>query len=348
MSAPVRPKRRLVPALTGGAALSLALAATVGAFDPETYVVPYDPVVGELDVRLPEYKPPAKLSGKLALRFAGTSSLSRIIDAWVDGFRRKCPDADIEYDAVGSRNAAPAFIAGAIPIACTSRPMSSADFDEFEKNHGYRPLEIVTGVEVWAVYVHKDNPLRSVTLTELDGMWSSTRARGGEEINDWGRLGLKGAWARPINFYAGDRDVFNIVMIEALARGQVRNDVNLVEDRDSGAAAEKLAADKFGAAFCKVTNCRDKDYVKPLAIDAGAGRLAPPTFAGIRQGRYPMYRVPLSVYVNKKPGTPADPVILEFFRFVFSREGQEIVYSNDRAVPVSLEFGRDMVNLLAR
>jgi phosphate transport system substrate-binding protein len=31
------------------------------------------------------------------------------------------------------------------------------------------------------------------------------------------------------------------------------------------------------------------------------------------------------VYVNKKPGTPLDPLTLEFLRFVLSKEGQEVV-----------------------
>jgi phosphate transport system substrate-binding protein len=316
---------------------------------PDDFTVPYDPVVGELDIRLTDYKgpPPGKLRGRLI--FAGTSSLSRIVDGWVDGLRRKCAEADVEYEAVGSRNAVPMFISGGILICCTSRPMSSADFEEFEKVHGYRPLTMMTGVEMWAVYVHKENPIRSVTLAELDAMWSSTRHRGAAEINDWGRLGAKGDWAKPITLYAGDRDVFNIVMIDAIARGQVRNNITLIEDRDSSAAGRKLSTDKFGAAFCKVTDCRDMDFVRPLAIDSGTGRPAAPTFAGIREGRYPLIRTPLNVYVNKRPGRPADPFVVEFFKFVYSKEGQDILYQSDRGgFPVSLELGRDMVELLTK
>jgi phosphate transport system substrate-binding protein len=41
-------------------------------------------------------------------------------------------------------------------------------------------------------------------------------------------------------------------------------------------------------------------------------------------GKYPLARF-LYVYVNKAPGKELDPVVREFLKFVFSKEGQEIV-----------------------
>lgn len=335
-----------------GAWVAATLVGVAGtpAFAPEPTVVPYDPPVGELDVRLPEYKAPAATPpGRLL--FAGTRSMSSGPDGWVAGFREKCKGADVEYDSIGSRNAIPMFVSGAIPICCTSRPMSPSDFEEFQKNHGYRPIQMITGIDVWAIYVHRDNPVRAISLIELDAIWSSTRARGGEEITRWAKLGGKGDWDKPITLYAGDRDVFNNVMIDALARGQVRNDVNVIEEFDGAGGVRKLAADKFGIAFGKVTAARGEEYARALGIESGTGRPAPPTFAGIRAGRYSLIRTPLSVYVNKKPGKPADPLLVEFFRYVYSREGQEIVQNSgdrERSLPVSLELGEAMLEMLTR
>ena len=51
-----------------------------------------------------------------------------------------------------------------------------------------------------AVFVHRDNPLRGLTLQQIDAIFSSTRKAGLDKpINTWGELGLSGAWAdKPI------------------------------------------------------------------------------------------------------------------------------------------------------
>jgi len=44
----------------------------------------------------------------------------------------------------------------------------------------------------------------------------------------------------------------------------------------------------------------------------------------VMTGKYPMARF-LYIYINKEPGKPMDPLVREFLKFVFSREGQQVV-----------------------
>ncbi|MHC4322337.1 MAG: PstS family phosphate ABC transporter substrate-binding protein, partial [Planctomycetota bacterium] len=44
----------------------------------------------------------------------------------------------------------------------------------------------------------------------------------------------------------------------------------------------------------------------------------------VLDGSYPLARF-LYIYVNKKPGKPLDPLILEFVKYILSKEGQEVV-----------------------
>ena len=49
-------------------------------------------------------------------------------------------------------------------------------------------------IDALAVYVHKDNPIKGLALTQVDAMFSSTRKCGNkEEITSWDSLGLGGA-----------------------------------------------------------------------------------------------------------------------------------------------------------
>jgi phosphate transport system substrate-binding protein len=55
-------------------------------------------------------------------------------------------------------------------------------------------------------------------------------------------------------------------------------------------------------------------------------------------GDYPLSRF-LYVYVNLKPGAALDPLRREFARYVFSRQGQEVVVK-DGYYPVTAEMAR--------
>ena len=55
----------------------------------------------------------------------------------------------------------------------------------------------------------------------------------------------------------------------------------------------------------------------------------------VLDGSYPLGRF-LFVYVNKAPGKPLDPVVREFCRYIFSREGQEAIIK-DGYMPVPFE-----------
>jgi phosphate transport system substrate-binding protein len=48
------------------------------------------------------------------------------------------------------------------------------------------------------------------------------------------------------------------------------------------------------------------------------------TYDEVVSGTYPLSRF-LYIYVNKTPGKPLDPLVHEFMKLVFSKEGQEVV-----------------------
>ncbi|MDE3244405.1 MAG: phosphate-binding protein, partial [Nitrospirota bacterium] len=48
------------------------------------------------------------------------------------------------------------------------------------------------------------------------------------------------------------------------------------------------------------------------------------TIDNAKSGSYPLWRY-LYVYVNQAPGKPLPPIVKEFFKYVYSREGQSDV-----------------------
>jgi phosphate transport system substrate-binding protein len=60
------------------------------------------------------------------------------------------------------------------------------------------------------------------------------------------------------------------------------------------------------------------------------------TYQNVINGSYPMSRF-LFVYINRAPDKPLDPLVKEFAKFIFSKEGQEVVIKDGfYPLPVSV------------
>ena len=43
-------------------------------------------------------------------------------------------------------------------------------------------------IDALAVFVHKDNPIKQLTMQQVDGIFSATKPCGGSDISKWGDL----------------------------------------------------------------------------------------------------------------------------------------------------------------
>jgi phosphate transport system substrate-binding protein len=65
-----------------------------------------------------------------------------------------------------------------------------------------------------------------------------------------------------------------------------------------------------------------------------------PSKGSFQDRSYPMVRN-IYIYLNRKPGTPVEPKLREFLRFILSREGQEIVERNGSYLPLTAAMAAD-------
>ena len=73
--------------------------------------------------------------------------------------------------------------------------MKDKELESFEARYGYKPTAVPVAIDALAVFVHKDNPITSLSMQEVDSIFSSTLRCGGDAIiSAWGELGLTGAW----------------------------------------------------------------------------------------------------------------------------------------------------------
>src|SRR3712207_7340574 len=53
-----------------------------------------------------------------------------------------------------------------------SREMKSSEVDEFKGKYGYAPTPLRTAVDALAVFVHKDNPIKSLSMDQVRQIFS--------------------------------------------------------------------------------------------------------------------------------------------------------------------------------
>ncbi|MDR7453084.1 MAG: substrate-binding domain-containing protein, partial [Armatimonadota bacterium] len=133
------------------------------------------PVLGQvrLDSRLVNYRAVSGISGNLSS--VGSDTLNNLMTLWAEGFQRFYPNVRIQVEGKGSSTAPPALIAGTAQLGPMSRPMRGSEIDQFERKYGYKPTEIRVAVDALAVFVNKDNPLRCLSMEQVDAIFSKTR-----------------------------------------------------------------------------------------------------------------------------------------------------------------------------
>ncbi|MBM3540502.1 MAG: phosphate-binding protein, partial [Alphaproteobacteria bacterium] len=200
-----------------------------------------------------------------------------------------------------------------------------AEIDEFEKKFGYKPAAIRGAVDALAVYVHKDNPIKCLSLQQVDAVFSKTRKGGlDKDIKTWGDLGLTGDWAnRPISLYgrnsaSGTYGYFKEV---ALFNGDYKDSVK--EQPGSSTVVQGVASDKFAMGYSGIGYKTADVRAVPLSRKSGEA-CAEANADAAYSGNYPLARF-LYVYVNVNPNQKLEPLRAEFIRFVYSKEGQQAV-----------------------
>lgn len=276
-----------------------------------------------LDPKLAEYKAVSGVSGNL--KSIGSDTLNNLMTLWAEGFKSAYPNVKIEIEGKGSSTAPPALIGGTAQFGPMSRPMKGKEIDDFEKKYGYKPVPIRSAVDALAVFVHKDNPIKCLSLQQVDAIFSKTRKGGhSQEITSWGQLGLTGEWAnRPISLYgrnsaSGTYGYFKEV---ALFNGDYKDSVK--EQPGSSTVVQGVATDKSAIGYSGIGYKTADVIAVPLAAKAGA-KCFEANADNAYAGEYPLARF-LYIYMNVNPNQKLDPVRAEFVRFVFSKQGQQVV-----------------------
>jgi phosphate transport system substrate-binding protein len=273
-----------------------------------------------VDPALKSYETVSGVSGNL--NSIGSDTLNNLMTFWAEGFKASYPNVNIQIEGKGSATAPPALIEGTAQLGPMSRAMKKEEIDAFEKKYGYKPTEIKVSIDALAVFVHKDNPIKGLTLQQVDAIFSSTRKKGGQDITKWEQVGLKDWAGRAISVYGRNSasGTYGFFKEVALGKGDFKDTVK--EQPGSSAVVQGISADQYGIGYSGIGYATSG--VRALPLGESADKFFEANLENCLSSEYPLARF-LYIYVNHKPGTEFDKLTAEFLKFVLSKAGQEIV-----------------------
>ena len=328
---------------------------------------------------MPHYTPGKPLSGWIRLHGSNYLVDGKLGEYWQQGFAKYQPGLRISYYLPTSAIAFAALYYNQADLVMGHRP-SFYDLLAYQRIMSYDPSEFtaVTGsydVAGWenstVILVHKDNPLKGISMKQLDGVFGAARdggwagtnfrpdwARGPEgNIRTWGQLGLKGEWAdkriTPYGFnlryntatdfadkvlQASDKWNENIHAYGHIVQPDGKRYIQADQITDA------LARDKYGIAFNRYRG--ERPGIRRLAVSAkDGGPFIEHTLENVQNRTYPLYQEAY-FYTNVKPGTAMDPNVKEFLRYVLSQEGQAEVARDGKYLPLTAEVVNEQLKKL--
>ncbi|TMB34671.1 MAG: phosphate ABC transporter substrate-binding protein [Deltaproteobacteria bacterium] len=328
---------------------------------------------------LPHYVPQKQLTGWIRLHGSNYLADGKLGEYWRDGFAKFQPGLRISFYLPTAAVAFAALYYNQADLAMGHRP-GFYDLLAYQRVMGFDPLEItaVTGsydVAGWenstVILVNNENPLKGITLEQLDGVFGAARdggwagtnfrpdwARGPEKnIRTWGQLGLKGEWAdKPIHVYgfnlryntatdfadkvlkASDKWNENIHAYAHIVQPDGKRYIQADQITDA------LARDKYGIAYNRYRG--ERPNIRRLAVAAtDGGPFVEHTLETVQNRTYPLFQEAY-FYTSVKPGTALEPNVKEFLRYVLSQEGQAEVQRDGKYLPLTAAVVREQLKKL--
>jgi phosphate transport system substrate-binding protein len=245
----------------------------------------------------------------------GSDTLVNVAQAWAEAYQKVEPSVSIAVSGGGSGTGIASLINGTVDIANTSRKIERIERNRAKKN-GHEPVELIVGYDALAVFLHKDNPLGSISLEKLAGIYGENG-----NIVRWDQLGVKvpGCSGQEVirisrQNNSGTYAYFQEAVLDQQDFKLGSRDLHGSKDVTDLVEKTPCAIGYSGLAYAS-------DHVKMACISAKEGeRCVAPSVATAIDNSYPIAR-PLFMYTDGKPVGE----VKKYLDWVLSDEGQCII-----------------------
>ncbi len=257
-------------------------------------------------------------SKRIPIQNRGSDSMAIAVSAWSEAYQHVDKRVGVAVSGGGSGTGIAAMINGLVDIANSSRPLRKKEIG-MARAAGKDLQEHIVGYDAVAVYLHRDNPVQSLSFAQLGEIFG----RGGN-INRWTDLGIEVPGCKDQKIVlvsrqnsSGTYAYFRKQAIGKKYRNKFRTNV-------LGMQASKDLVDLVGKTPCAI-GYSSFAYAVPevkvaCIVSADGQSCSNPSIEHINDKSYPMIR-PLYMYTNGQP----EGEIKKYIDWVLSDKGQCIL-----------------------
>lgn len=270
---------------------------------------------GSAKTPTPGQEPQAPAKKRVEIQNKGSDTMLEVAGAWAEAYQQVAPQVVVSVSGGGSGTGISALINGTVDIANCSRAMKDKEVAE-AKAHQHEPVQHHVGFDGIAVYVHKDNPIASITIEQLKGIFGD-----GGKITKWSDLGvvMTDPAADPIVMgsrqnNSGTYEYFRESVLGE--KGSFKAECNLLngsKDVVDFCAKTKSAIGYSGLAYATPA-------VRIVPVVGKSGKPVVPSNDTVLDSSYPISR-PLFMYTSGKPTGP----VKDYLDWIVSDAGQKVL-----------------------
>jgi phosphate transport system substrate-binding protein len=221
---------------------------------------------------------------------------------WAERFMESHPDTAVLAAGGGTAEGIRALIAGTVDIASASRPLRPHEVEALHARSGRLGVGFHCALDGLSIYLHPDNPVRSLTLLQVKGIFTG-------RIGTWAKVG--GADA-PIAVFTRQPSSGTYRFFQEMVLDEEQYSERATALPTTAAIADAVRADLHAIGYGGLGYGTD---VRHCAVDGVA-----PSAATVRDGSYPLAR-----YLYLYTVEPPTGAVKRFIDWVLSPAGQRVV-----------------------
>ena len=276
-----------------------------------------------------------------AIRVVGYNDMRWMLEALDRRF--EVTHQGVRFDLVlkGTRTAPAALAAGTSLFAPMGAEFSASELAAYRIVTGSRPVKFRVAHAALdprarsaplAIYVHRDNPLATISLRQLRNIFATP-----QRIRRWSQLGLTGDWAtRPVHpcGLAASTALGTYFSYHVLDGKAYASDYRSVPE--SALALHQAATDQDALCFGDLNQANDSVQVVGIVVNHDT-TVSAGSRDDIVSGRYPLDRY-LYIYAPAANDSGTNALLCDYLHLLLSSDGQEIISA---ATPHYLPLSRD-------
>ena len=263
-------------------------------------------------------------ASRASIKNKGSDTLVTVAQAWAEEYSKVAGGTVVTVTGGGSGTGINAMINGTVDIANASRKMKESEF-QTARAAGIEPVEHIVGFDALAVYVHKDNPIESITIGQLADIYGENG-----KVTKWSELGVDMGDNDEIVRVSRQNNSGTYVYFRNTVLGKQGKyklgSLDLHGSKDVVELVEKTAG-AIGYSGLAYAN----EHVKLVPVSMNGNAAVTPSVETAVDGTYPIAR-PLMMYTNGEP----TGAIKEYMDWILSSTGQAII-KNKGYAPVSMD-----------